>query len=92
MKIGLVSPYDLSHPGGVTEHVAHLAAEFQRADHEVHVIAPFSRTEPELDGVARIHAIGRAMPVPANGSVARISLSLTLARSVKRLLDDEQFD
>ncbi|HZS01774.1 MAG TPA: glycosyltransferase family 4 protein [Chloroflexota bacterium] len=92
MKIGLVSPYDLAHPGGVTEHVAHLAAEFQRADHEVHVIAPSSRAEPVVEGAARVHAIGRAVPVPANGSVARISLSLTLARSVKRLLDEERFD
>jgi len=92
VKIGLVSPYDLAHPGGVTEHVAHLAAEFQRADHEVHVIAPSSRAEPVVEGAARVHAIGRAVPVPANGSVARISLSLTLARSVKRLLDEERFD
>jgi phosphatidylinositol alpha-mannosyltransferase len=92
VKIGLVSPYDLAHPGGVTEHVAHLAAEFQRVGHEVHIIAPCSRTEPAVEGAPRIHAIGRAVPVPANGSVARISLSLTLARSVKRLLADEQFD
>jgi len=92
VKIGLVSPYDLAHPGGVTEHVAHLAAEFQRVGHEVQIIAPCSGAEPALAGAPRIHAIGRAVPVPANGSVARISLSLTLARSVKRILADECFD
>jgi phosphatidylinositol alpha-mannosyltransferase len=92
VKIGLVSPYDFAYPGGVTEHVAHLATEFQRAGHEVQIIAPCSGPEPTAEGAPRIHAIGRAVPVPANGSVARISLSLTLARSVKRILTDEQFD
>jgi phosphatidylinositol alpha-mannosyltransferase len=92
VKIGLVSPYDFAYPGGVTEHVAHLAAEFQRAGHEVQIIAPCSGDEPAAPGSPPVHAIGRAVPVPANGSVARISLSLTLARSVKRILTDEQFD
>jgi phosphatidyl-myo-inositol alpha-mannosyltransferase len=92
VKIGLVSPYDFAYPGGVTEHVAHLATEFQRAGHEVQIIAPCSGGEPTADGGPHIHAIGRAVPVPANGSVARISLSLTLANSVKRILADELFD
>ena len=40
VKIGLVSPYDLAYPGGVTAHVAHLAEELQRTGHEVHLIVP----------------------------------------------------
>src|SRR5690348_13419918 len=92
VKIGLVSPYDFAYPGGVTEHVAHWAAGFQRAGHGVQLIGPCSGDELVASGAPRVHAIGRAVPVPANGSVARISLSLTLARSVKRILTDEQFD
>ncbi len=72
MKIGLVSPYDFAYPGGVTEHVAHLALCFRQRGHEVQIIAPYSRGEPPAEEGLRIHGIGRAVPVPANGSVARI--------------------
>jgi phosphatidylinositol alpha-mannosyltransferase len=96
VKIGLVSPYDFAYPGGVTEHISHLAAEFGRVGHEAHIIAPYSRGEPSpgepLPGEPRVHAVGRVVPVPANGSVARISISLTLSRMVKQLLAAEQFD
>jgi phosphatidylinositol alpha-mannosyltransferase len=91
VKIGLVSPYDFAYPGGVTEHVAHLAAEFRRADHAVHIIAPYSGEVPAESDLP-IHPIGRVVPMPANGSVARISLALNLARTVKRMLVEEQFD
>jgi len=91
VKIGLVSPYDFAYPGGVTQHISHLAAEFGRAGHEVHIIAPCSQAELPADA-PRVHALGRVVPVPANGSVARISISLNLSRSVKQLLAAEQFD
>ena len=92
VKIGLVSPYDFAYPGGVTEHVGHLATEYQRRGYDVQILAPSSQREPPVPGAARVHGFGRAMAVPANGSVARISLSLNLSRSVKRLLADEGFD
>ena len=36
MKLALVSPYDFAYPGGVTEHVSHLAEQFLARGHEVH--------------------------------------------------------
>ncbi|HAA94972.1 MAG TPA: alpha-(1-2)-phosphatidylinositol mannosyltransferase, partial [Dehalococcoidia bacterium] len=42
MKIGMVSPYDFTWPGGVTAHVAQLARELGRSGHEVQVLAPHS--------------------------------------------------
>ena len=42
MKIALVSAYDYAHPGGVTEHVRHLAAGLRRRGHDVTVFAPCS--------------------------------------------------
>ncbi|MBV9326605.1 MAG: glycosyltransferase family 4 protein [Chloroflexi bacterium] len=94
MKLALVSPYDFAYPGGVTEHVSHLAEQFRAHGHEVHIIAPSSddETEPSLSVDAPVHRIGRVVSIPANGSVARITLSLRSYLQAKRLLSEEQFD
>jgi phosphatidyl-myo-inositol alpha-mannosyltransferase len=94
MKLALVSPYDFAYPGGVTEHVAHLAEQFLASGHQVHIIAPSSDDEAEPTAVsgALVHRIGRVVSIPANGSVARITLSLRAYLQAKRLLQDEQFD
>lgn len=91
MKIGLVSPYDYPYPGGVTEHISHLATEFRKRGHEVHVIAPQSAgVRGQTEDI--VHPVGTVVPIPINGSVARISLSLRLARRVREILEREQFD
>jgi phosphatidyl-myo-inositol alpha-mannosyltransferase len=94
MKLALVSPYDFAYPGGVTEHVSHLAEQFRARGHEVHIIAPSSddEAEPSLSVDAHVHRIGRVVSIPANGSVARITLSLRSYLQAKRLLHEEQFD
>ncbi|HLZ27883.1 MAG TPA: glycosyltransferase family 4 protein [Chloroflexota bacterium] len=94
MKLALVSPYDFAYPGGVTEHVANLAAQFLARGHEVHVVAPSSddETEPISSFDAPVHRIGRVVSIPANGSVARITLSLRSYLQTKRLLQEQQFD
>lgn len=91
MKIGLVSSYDYPYPGGVTAHISHLEREFTRLGHEVKIIAPSSSDQRVLaeDG---IYKIGSVVPIPANGSVARITLSLRMSSRVKRILRAENFD
>jgi len=91
MKIALVSPYDYPYPGGVTEHIAHLDAHFREWGHEVHIIAPCSKDEDELeDNIIKVSGV--VFPIPASGSVARISLSPSLYQRVKRILRQERFD
>ncbi|MGI9148149.1 MAG: glycosyltransferase family 4 protein [Chloroflexota bacterium] len=94
MKLALVSPYDFAYPGGVTEHVANLAEQFLARGHEVHVVAPSSddEAEPISSFDAPVHRIGRVVSIPANGSVARITLSLRSYLQTKRLLQEQQFD
>ncbi|MFN2463744.1 MAG: glycosyltransferase family 4 protein [Candidatus Dormibacteria bacterium] len=95
MKIALVSPYDLSHPGGVTSHITHLAPELRKRGAEVKVMAPASGDVPmEIAEAAEsdLYRIGHVFPIPANGSIARITLSFHLSRYINRILERESFD
>src|SRR5438477_4166748 len=95
MKLALVSPYDFAYPGGVTEHVSHLAEQFMARGHEVNIVAPSSgdeSTESTVSVDAPVHRIGRVGSVPADGTVARITLSLRSYLQAKRLLQEEEFD
>ena len=92
MKIGLVSPYDYPFPGGVTEHISHLRACFLEEGHDVRILAPSSQDDVESASPG-VYRVGKTIiPVPANQSVARLTLSLTLSRRVKQILDAERFD
>ncbi len=92
MKIALVSPYDYPYPGGVTEHVRSLAEQLMGRGHEVHVIAPSSTDPASLPSLPVVHRIGRVVPIPTNGSVARITLPLRGYLQVKELLTREAYD
>ncbi|HEV2122706.1 MAG TPA: glycosyltransferase family 4 protein, partial [Chloroflexota bacterium] len=92
MKIALVSPYDYPFPGGVTEHISHLYWRFKEEGHEVRILAPSSQRNVE-ETLPDVYRLGKTIiPVPANQSVARLTLSLTLSRRVKQILRAEQFD
>ncbi len=91
MKVGLVSPYDYSHPGGVTEHIRHLGHWLRQLGHEVRTFAPSSRREVERE-IPDFYRIGRVFSLPMNDSVARITLSFHLARRVTEIMDRECFD
>jgi phosphatidylinositol alpha-mannosyltransferase len=91
MKIALISPYDFAHPGGVINHIRALDEEFTRLGHDVRIIAPASRKKVAALG-DRFIQIGKPRPVPASGSISRISLSLHLAPDIKRVLQREKFD
>ncbi len=90
MKIALVSAYDYAFPGAVTDHVRNLAAQFDARGHSVRVIAPCS--DPALVPDERFVPMGRPIPIPSGGSVARVSLSVWLAPRTKSLLREESFD
>lgn len=92
MKIALVSPYDFAHPGGVVNHILALDKQFCRMGHDVRIIAPASEASvyPQIEG--RFIQIGRPRSVPVSGSIARISLSLRLAKDIKKVLAEHKFD
>jgi phosphatidylinositol alpha-mannosyltransferase len=91
MRVGLVSPYDFASPGGVNDHVRHLARNLRRLGHEARIFAPSSRADIDFD-TARFYRIGTPIAIPANDSVARITLSFHLADRVAALIAEEAFD
>lgn len=89
MKIGIVSPYAYPRPGGANSYIRETYEELRRLGHEVRIItAPWGDDPPAQDVIQ----IGRAIAVPYNGSVGRITLSLRLEWLVNRMLEREQFD
>ena len=89
MRIGMVCPYSFDVPGGVQSHVLQLAAVMRARGHEVSVLAPSSSHVRLPDYVV---SGGKAVPIPYNGSVARLRFGPATHRQVKRWLADGDFD
>ncbi|MFP5219966.1 MAG: glycosyltransferase family 4 protein [Actinomycetes bacterium] len=91
MRIGMVCPYTWDTPGGVKAHVHDLATALIELGHEVQVLAPVD--DPDADDLPDwVTPAGRAVPIPYNGSVARLVFGpLSLART-RRWLRDNRFD
>ncbi|OBB73942.1 glycosyltransferase family 4 protein [Mycobacterium sp. 852014-52144_SCH5372336] len=89
MRIGMVCPYSFDVPGGVQSHVLQLAEVMHGLGHHVSVLAPSSPGAQLPDYVV---SGGRAVPIPYNGSVARLRFGPATHRLVKRWLADGDFD
>lgn len=90
MKIGMVSPYDWSYPGGVRDHIRHLSTELMKSGHEIRILAPASRIQEHVH--ENLYIVGRTTPIPINGSIARIAWDSTLTPLLQTILLREQFD
>jgi phosphatidylinositol alpha-mannosyltransferase len=89
VKVGLVCPYTWDVPGGVQEHIMGLAEALIELGHQVSVISPADDDAPLPSYVV---PAGRAVPVPYNGSVARLAFGFLSASRVKRWLKEGGFD
>jgi phosphatidyl-myo-inositol alpha-mannosyltransferase len=89
MRIGMVCPYSFEVPGGVQAHVVDLAKALRALGHEVEVLAPAGEETPLPDFV---RAAGRAVRIPYNGSVARLSFGPVSFARVRRWIHEHDFD
>jgi phosphatidylinositol alpha-mannosyltransferase len=89
MRVGIVCPYSFEVPGGVQAHVLDLARALRRLGHEVEVLAPADEETPLPDFV---RPTGRAVRIPYNGSVARLSFGPVSFARVRRWIRDHDFD
>ncbi|MGZ8801457.1 MAG: glycosyltransferase family 4 protein [Mycobacterium sp.] len=91
MRIGMVCPYSFDVPGGVQAHVLQLAEVMHRHGHHVSVLAPAS-AEAHVSLPDYVVSGGKAIPIPYNGSVARLRFGPATHRRVKKWLMQGEFD
>ena len=89
MRIGMVCPYSFDVPGGVQSHVLQLAEVMRSRGQDVSVLAPAS---PRVSLPEFVVSAGRAVPIPYNGSVARLQFSPAVHGRVRRWLAEGEFD
>ncbi|WP_280336186.1 glycosyltransferase family 4 protein [Nocardia wallacei] len=89
MRIGMVCPYSFDVPGGVQSHVVELAEVLIERGHRVSVLAPAADDTPLPDFVV---SAGKAVAIPYNGSVARLSFGPTAYNRIRRWIADNDFD
>ncbi len=94
LRIGIVCPYSLDVPGGVQNHVVDLARALIRLGHTVDVLAPAEDDRDDDDPPLPpfVTPTGRAIGVPYNGSVARITFGPVTYARVRRWLAEHTFD
>jgi len=89
LRIGIVCPYSWDVPGGVQFHIRDLAQHLIGLGHQVSVLAPADEETPLPPYVV---PAGRAVPVPYNGSVARLNFGFLSAARVRRWVHEGAFD
>ncbi|HZY76409.1 MAG TPA: glycosyltransferase family 4 protein [Jatrophihabitantaceae bacterium] len=90
MRVGIVCPYSWDIPGGVQAHVRDLAEKLIELGHTVSVLAP---GDEDMAGLPPYVVVaGKAVPIPYNGSVARLQFGVVSAARVRRWLRDGSFD
>lgn len=88
MRVGIVSPYSLTLPGGVQSQVLGLARALNGLGLSARVLAPCDGAPPQLG----VTPLGASIPTASNGSVAPIAPDLACALRTVRALSDEAFD
>jgi phosphatidylinositol alpha-mannosyltransferase len=89
VRIGIVCPYSFDVPGGVQGHVRDLAETLIKLGHHVSVLGP---ADDDAALPPYVVSAGWAVPVPYNGSVARLAFGPLSAARVRRWIGSGRFD
>jgi phosphatidyl-myo-inositol alpha-mannosyltransferase len=93
MRLGIVSPYSWTVPGGVNNHIIDLVSHLEERGHETWVIAPCgSRRHSSVPFPTNFISAGRAFPVKSNGSVAWVNIWPFMLQKMDRILRAHDFD
>ena len=89
MRVGLVCPFSWDVPSGVAIHVQDLAENLIALGHHVQVLAP---GDDDSDVPDYVTLAGRPVPIPFNGSIARVLFGPVSASRVRRWVREGDFD
>ncbi len=104
MRVGLVSPYSYTYPGGVGRHIEALAQELITQGHDVRLLTPFdpkdrrSRVlhrgaEPEQRPLRdHVEPLGRTVGLPFNGAVSNLVINPVACHRLGRELREGAYD
>ena len=90
LKIGMVCPYGWDTPGGVQIHIKELAEWLIAHGHEVSVLAPMTEDSKSVEKF--VISAGRPVPIPFNGSIARVLFGPLASSRVKQWIENGEFD
>ena len=90
LKIGMVCPYGWDTPGGVQIHIKELAEWLIADGHEVSVLAPMTEDSKSVEKF--VISAGRPVPIPFNGSIARVLFGPLASSRVKQWIENGEFD
>lgn len=88
VRVGIVSPYSLTLPGGVQGQILGLARTLRTMGHDVRVLGPCDGPPPD----AGVTPLGMSLPTVSNGSIAPIAPDMSAQLRTIRALRDEAFD
>lgn len=88
LRVGMVSPYSLSVPGGVQAQAMGLARELRRMGIEARVLGPCDGPPP----ATFVTPLGNSLPTSTNGSIAPLAPDPACVLRTMRVLFEEQFD
>lgn len=91
LRVAMVCPYSLSRPGGVQGQAVGLSRTLVQRGHQVTLFAPVDDPGDRPSDIETV-ATGRSVSLPANGSLAPVSLSPRAARSALRRVQEGRFD
>ena len=90
LRIGVVCPYGWDTPGGVQTHIKQLAEHLIQDGYRISVLAPVSDEENlQEDWVV---PAGRPIPIPVNGSVAKVLFGPIAAARVRQWINEGDFN
>jgi phosphatidyl-myo-inositol alpha-mannosyltransferase len=104
VRVGLLSPYSWTYPGGVTRHIEALAGELIAAGHDVRVLAPYDRDDRRTAWLHRgkrpqprdvpewLVPLGGTIGWASNGAVSNLAGTPSAVATLRRELRAGQFD
>ena len=104
VRVGLVSPYSYTYPGGVGRHVEALSEELLQQGHDVRLLAPYDPDDRLARAMHRgarpdqrplpdyLVPLGRTVGLPANGAVSNLAVSTQAVATLDRELRNGGYD